>query len=375
MFIKRWLALLLLVLLAPSLWADDNCRLGDCRYTVSLEKRGTYIATVTLPSGQPEGVWSLTLNPSRVFPQYLNGFWAGSVLKEQQELPNWVGFSLLQRESIDVTPYQWIGDGSPLTVQIHQDIGRRLLQSVYGPTLMNPAQTYTTPPLNPGFYIADFLSQLDSPRTYQGLALEGNSLYGGVVGGYLDSSTGVGYGAFLIDSPTVVDFLLLFGESFGEFGSAQPYMEVYYQHEDGTREIYWEAPNKPALLQPPPPLALHRPHRALLGGSVVEIFQPNNLENAIFVTLIDENGYFGVDDALAGRDDNELLLVKVKLGEYSDPQDTVHAFATKAQLFNGTINISLLSDIAWQYTKKLLDNSSQRSLLLRLSDVAQVLIG
>jgi len=225
--------------------------LGDCRYTVSLDKRGTYLAIVTLPSGQPEGVWSLILNPSRIFPRYLNGFWAGSVLKEQQELPNWVGFSLLQRESIDVTPYQWIGDGSPLTVQIHEDKGRTALQSVYGPTLMNPGQTYTTPPLNPGFYIADFLSQLDSPRTYQGLALEGNSLYGGVVGGYLDSFTGAGYGAFLIDSPTVVDFLLLFGETFGELGSAQPYLEVYYQHEDGTRKLSWSETDETNL--PPAP--------------------------------------------------------------------------------------------------------------------------
>ena len=291
MFIKRWLALLLLVLLAPSLWADENCRLGDCRYTVSLDKRGTYIATVTLPSGQPEGVWSLTLNPSRIFPRYLNGFWAGSVLKEQQELPNWAGFSLSQRESIDVTPYQWIGDGSPLTVQIHQDKGRRALQSVYGPTLMNPGQTYTTPPLNPGFYIADFLSQLDSPRTYQGLALEGNSLYGGVVGGYLDSFTGVGYGAFLIDSPTVVDFLLLFGETFGELGSAQPYLEVYYQHEEGTRELYWTTSNQVNDLTSTVVEGILVVGDTQTGNAKIDFYLGKE-QSPIIGTSTDSNGYF-----------------------------------------------------------------------------------
>jgi PKD repeat protein len=238
MFLKRWLALLL-ILAAPVLWADESCSLSECRYHVPLDRSGTYIAVVTLPSGQAEGLWSLIINPGQFSPQYLNGFWAGSVLKEQSQLPSWVAFSLSQTTPINITPYDWIGDGSPLTLQIDKDIGGGQRQLVYGPTLMNQGQTYTTQPLDPGFYITGLFSQPESVRTYRGLALEGHGLFGGVVGGYLDSFSGVGYGAFIISSPEIVEFLLVFGDTFGSLGASQPRLDIYYQHEDGTRELSW----------------------------------------------------------------------------------------------------------------------------------------
>jgi PKD repeat protein len=389
MFLKRWLALLL-ILAAPVLWADESCSLSECRYHVPLDRSGTYIAVVTLPSGQAEGLWSLIINPGQFSPQYLNGFWAGSVLKEQSQLPSWVAFSLSQTTPINITPYDWIGDGSPLTLQIDKDIGGGQRQLVYGPTLMNQGQTYTTQPLDPGFYITGLFSQPESVRTYRGLALEGHGLFGGVVGGYLDSFSGVGYGAFIISSPEIVEFLLVFGDTFGSLGASQPYLEIYYQHEDGTREIFWQAPDKPEVSPGdiPPVLAQERRHRASLGrltGSIVEIFRLNDLENAFFATLTDENSYFGVDDALAGIDGGELLLVKVKLGQHTDidgdnapdstpisNQGTSYALATAAQLSQGVINVSLTSDLAWLYTKNLVGNSPDEAFPLRLSDIAKV---
>jgi hypothetical protein len=247
MLIKRWLILLALVLLPPVVGADDFCDSSECTYNVPLNRSGAYIAVVTLQDGQAEGLWSLTINPARFSPRYINGFWAGSILKEQEELPSWVGFSLSQRESIDVTPNELVGNDSPLTIKIYQDIGDGQRELVYehNPEMnpeMNPDQTHTIRSIGPGFYIVELWSQPDSPRTYQGLALEGNGLFGGVVGGYLDSFTGVGYGAFIIYSSEFVKFSLLFGDSFGDWGSARPHLEIYYQYEDGTRELYWAAP-------------------------------------------------------------------------------------------------------------------------------------
>ena len=246
MFIKRWLAITL-VLLAPTVWADD-CTSTRCDYTVSLDRVGIYEVVVTLTSEQTEGLWTLTMNPARFSVPYVGGFTAGSVLKEQGELPNWLAFSTTRVEPINIIPHDLTGDDSPLTVQIDRETGDGPRTLVYGPTLMNLEQSYTTPNLDPGFYILSFSSQPDSPRTYREIAVEGNSLYGGVVGGWLDSS-GKGHLTFRKNSPEVVDFSLFFGESAGSLGSSQPHLEVYFQDDNGARELYWSAPR----LTPKPP--------------------------------------------------------------------------------------------------------------------------
>jgi len=240
----RLINLLIALLLASSVWAeDDSCNSSECQYRLTLDRAGAYVAVVTLPDGQQEGLWSLVINPSSSAPQYQHGFWAGSILKEQAEMPNWVGFSLSERESINVIPYDWTGNGLPVTVQINKDIGGGNRASVYGPTLMAPGKMYLTPPLEPGFYITELLSQPDSPRTYLGLSIEGNSFYGGVTGGWLDSYSGEGYAAFVIDSPTTMGFLLSFGDTVPGLGAGKPHLKIYYQYEDGTRELYWSAPS------------------------------------------------------------------------------------------------------------------------------------
>jgi len=250
MFIKRWLALLLTIIAQIS-WADDFCNSSECRYHVPLERSGAYIAIVTLSSEQNEGLWSLTINPNRSYPQYLNGFWAGSILKEKKEkTPSWVAFSLSQTTPINITPYDWIGDGSPLTIQIERGIGGGQRELVYGPTPMIQGQTYTTHTLSQGFYITNLLSQSDSMKIYQGLALEGQGIYGGVVGGYLDSSSGVGYSAFIIRSPQTIEFLLSYGDSFGNLGASLPHLDIFYEYPNGTRELFWSAPAT-TLIEPP----------------------------------------------------------------------------------------------------------------------------
>ncbi|EDN71251.1 conserved hypothetical protein [Beggiatoa sp. PS] len=238
----RLLNLLIALLFASSVWAqDDSCNSSGCRYAITLERAGAYVAVVRLPSGQPEGLWGLVINPSLSAPPYQYGFWAGSILKEQAEMPSWVGFSLYERESINVIPYDWTGNGLPITVKIDRDIGDGSRALAYGPKLMAPGQMYIIPSLEPGFYITELFTQPDAPRTYFGLAIEGDSLYGGVSGGWLDSY-GEGYAAFIIKSPTTMDFLLLFGDTLPGLGAGQPHLEVYYQHEEGaSRELVWVA--------------------------------------------------------------------------------------------------------------------------------------
>jgi hypothetical protein len=128
----RLINIFVVLLLISSAWAqDDPCNSSECRYRLTLDRTGAYIAVVTLPSGQAEGLWSLTINPGQLEPQ---------------------------------------------------------------------------------------------------------------TGGYLDSYSGVGYGSFIINSPEEIEFLLSFGDSFGNLGASQPQLEIYYQYPDGTRELYWSSP-------------------------------------------------------------------------------------------------------------------------------------
>ena len=89
---------MLIIFTQPS-WAEDKtCTTSGCTYSVSLDRTGFYIAVVTLPSGQPEGVWSLLMNPGRKLPYYDGAFFAGGILKEHSQFGSWIGFSLAQGE-------------------------------------------------------------------------------------------------------------------------------------------------------------------------------------------------------------------------------------------------------------------------------------
>ncbi len=238
---NRLFLFLVILWSSSSIWAEEACNSSECRYTVQLDKTGAYVAFVTLPDGQKEGMWSLLINQSRQNPYYVNGFWAGMPIKENKEQSSWIGFSLDKSSSIQFTPHNWTNFNSPLTMQIDKGLGdsRTLM---YGPVELISEQKKTISLSEPGFYIAMLQTQLNAPRTYSTLSLEGDRLYGGVVGGWLDSYTGKSYGAFAIDSPQQAEFLLYFGDTFGREGSGKPNLEVFYQHSDGKQEFYWKAP-------------------------------------------------------------------------------------------------------------------------------------
>jgi hypothetical protein len=246
----RLMSLFVAMLVTSSVWAQNSCDSSECRYPLTLGSAGIYKAIVTLPPGsqlEDEGLWSLVINPSEPYPRYLNGFWAGSLLQKSPDgvaLPSWVGFSLLQRESIDITPYEWNGGRTSLPVKLYQDKGYGLFE-LDDLGEINPVQTRPIGPLNPGFYVIGSYSQAGSP-IYRGWAVQGQSLLGGVVGGYIDSSSSqcinYGYAYFIVNSPTNVELLLLFGDSYQGVGSSQPHIEITYQPFRGQEATYWSAP-------------------------------------------------------------------------------------------------------------------------------------
>ncbi len=218
-----WMALLTLFHTLPG-WAveKESCTASGCNYTVSLDRAGFYIAVVTLPPGQPEGVWSLLINPRQSSPSYGGSFFAGSVLKGNAGLGSWIGFSLADTEPVQITPTDYTGANLPFNVELLLENS----MSVYGPVQMTSGQTYTTSPLTPGFYVTSVSSQATAPDTFFGVDITAPSIFGGVVGGWLDSKTGPGYGAFNVSYPQTVRFELLFDGLYDGVGAGQPHLEV-----------------------------------------------------------------------------------------------------------------------------------------------------
>jgi hypothetical protein len=259
---------MLIIFTQPS-WAEDKtCTTSGCTYSVSLDRTGFYIAVVTLPNGQPEGVWSLVMNPGRAQPYYGGGFFAGGTLKERSQFGSWIGFSLAQGERVKIKPTNYTGNQAPLQMRIEKEIPNSDRVLVDDWTSRTPGQTFTTRTLDPGFYVISVkLSQphalVHTNNTFFGLDLGAPSIYGGVVGGWLDSQPGsAGYGAFYLDSPRTMDFQLMFDGDYGTGGAGQPQLEIYYQKEDGTREVYWSAPKQDSVgevIKPTIPIVLPEP--------------------------------------------------------------------------------------------------------------------
>jgi len=225
--------------LFPTANAQDSppCDENTCNYTVQLEKSGFYIAVVTLPPGQQAGIWSLVINPKQRGPLYGGGFFAGATLKENASFGSWIGFSLANTEAVQIKPIDYTGINLPLTVKLQHGNNA----PIYGPLQMIPGETYTTLPLDPGFYVTSILNQPNAPDTFFGLELLAPSIYGGLMGGWLDSKTGPGYAAFSVSYPQTLTFELMFDDSYGAGGAGQPLLEVYYQNPEGARELVWVA--------------------------------------------------------------------------------------------------------------------------------------
>jgi hypothetical protein len=99
--IKLFLGIAMLIIFTQLSWAEDKtCTTSGCTYSVLLDRTGFYLAVVTLSNGQPEGVWSLLMNPGRRLPYYDGAFFAGGTLQERSQLGSWIGFSWAEGEPV-----------------------------------------------------------------------------------------------------------------------------------------------------------------------------------------------------------------------------------------------------------------------------------
>lgn len=213
--------------------SQQFCDANTCDYQLQMEQAGFYIANVTLPQNKQEGFWGLSVNTSK--GSNPGGFNAGAILKENGDVPGFVGFYLPEAAKIEVAAYEYTGQTNQLTV--------RLLKA--GETIYEQTQTAGVPAtidLEAGFYVAEVLSQAGTPRGRSGISLNGEKFKGGVnIGGWIDSytgGTGQGFGAFYVAEPQTVKLKLLFGNNYGSVGADRLDLDVYLQNED-DRTLYW----------------------------------------------------------------------------------------------------------------------------------------
>jgi len=221
-----------------------NCTASECNYSVPLDKPGFYTVAVTLPAGQKEGLYNLLIDPSVPYAQapfvtHANGFLGGGLLQENGQTPSWLGFSLFQFEPVNVTVYNH-SSFTPLDLILTNNSrpGQTLLK--FGPILATHAQTYTVPALEPGFYTASVSGQPSLPKTAYSISVGGNSVFGGISGGWLDSNN-VGWGGFYATQPRTVNLKVQFGNAFGDMGAGLPNIQIYSQKIDNSPEVYWSS--------------------------------------------------------------------------------------------------------------------------------------
>ncbi len=131
-----------------------------------------------------------------------------------------------------------------------------------------------------------------------------------------------------------------------------------------TRTVYVNAP------EPEVTYELQEGNHALMGplkDATVSIFSLSDLQNPVEVMQTGEVGAFTV--SLDGIPDDELLLVSVSGGEDIDVDDdgrldntstlnsgTIHTYAKASALKANIVNVTLLSEIIYQYTRHYIGN-------------------
>ena len=109
-------------------------------------------------------------------------------------------------------------------------------------------------------------------------------------------------------------------------------------------------------------------NHALMGplkGATVKVYKLSDLDNSIEEVQTDNLGKFDV--TLNGVADTEMLMVTISGGVDVDANDdgvlddtptpnsgTIHGFSKASELKNGNVNVTLLSEIVYQYTKHLI---------------------
>jgi PKD repeat protein len=221
---------------------------NETSYTVPLDRSGFYIIEATLPTDKRPGVWSLLIDSMSRAPlrsktigiPYAGGLHGGVVLKEKGLSSSWIGFSLAWPESVKIKATDSLKNLSSFKLEVVKQTEKGWT-SVYGPVDAISEQVHSTNRLDAGFYAVVVTSKPDAPRGQLGISIDGQSLWGAVTGGWIDH-TGVNYSAFFVGEPKqTADLKLLFCGSYGAGGAGEPTVQMLYQKEDGSREVYWHA--------------------------------------------------------------------------------------------------------------------------------------
>jgi len=128
-------------------------------------------------------------------------------------------------------------------------------------------------------------------------------------------------------------------------------------------------------------------NKVLLGpveNADISAYRLSDLKNAIETTRTGEKGAFTLK--LSDIDDSELLLVSAAGGQDIDADDDgvsdqtptpntgmIHALATAKDIRDGKLTVSLISEMAWQYSKNQIGDTHPEDLKIRLRDISRVL--
>lgn len=219
---------------------------NEIAYSIPLGQAGFYIIEETLPSEQPVGINSLLVDSQSRAPKrskevgilYEGTMHGGVTLRERGLSPSWVAFSTFESGNITVRVTDYLNNMPSFKLELAERVGNAWIP-VFD-TTGSSGRYYTVENLEPGFYAVIISSQSYSPRGQVGVSITSNSLYGGVIGGWLDHSS-VAYSAFMVGYPQTVDLTSMFCKSYGLSGSGEPKIRIFYLNQYGYREPYWSS--------------------------------------------------------------------------------------------------------------------------------------
>ncbi|MEK7990814.1 MAG: hypothetical protein VSS52_007385 [Thiotrichaceae bacterium] len=206
-----------------------------CKYELSITEAGFYIAEVTLPVGETEGQWGLSINNSS--GSNPSGFSAGSVLRRNGEAPGFISFYLTKPTAVNLEVVEYLGKLTELSVSVKKDN----TDIVYGPVTMQIDTINQTNVLEAGYYVVTVSSLVGGERSYVGVGVYGDNIQSNVdVGGMIDNNTGLGFIGFLVTEPMDVQFNLFYGGNYNRLGATDLKLEILRSLDD-TRQSIWSS--------------------------------------------------------------------------------------------------------------------------------------
>ncbi|WP_353571438.1 hypothetical protein [Candidatus Albibeggiatoa sp. nov. BB20] len=214
---------------------NNTCSDQVCKYKLSINEAGFYVAEVTLPTGETEGQWGLSINNSS--GSNPSGFSAGSVLRRDGEAPGFISFYLTAPTAVNLEVVEYLNKLTELSVTVKKDN----TDIVYGPVTMPVGTTNQTTVLEAGYYVVTISSLVGGERSYVGVGVYGNNIQSNVdVGGMIDESTGLGFIGFLVTEPMDVQFNLLYGGNYNRLGASDLKLEILRSLDD-TQQSTWSS--------------------------------------------------------------------------------------------------------------------------------------